>query len=550
MRFYEVFNLSFIHSSSVASTAVITPAVLATEEASKEPVPVEKMDPRLTESTTGSVEERYQGLKKIERSGEQVATTSKEEKPDETTRVSEKIDSTTAETTESVPKQSREQTSDSKKEGKKEREVSTESTLDQSETKESNEPVTGIGNTDLTPETKAEAQPLSDTSEIPDPDSQFRDRMTTQSYVEKQFNAFWPGGTYKPMVFDRISPNVELVNGTLYIPTRVKTYGNGWQPMIISSNFFPSFQKLPQEVKNKIEYIKIVRIDDTSLGFYRPFTSSNNIFIDTMIGVFKDFKNLKKVDLRYLRNRDVNNILVSPFRNLEEMFAGCSSLTRVWLDDNNDLFGYIESLDSMFEGCTSLTSTDNLTGGLFNFNDRPVTANSMFKGCTSLTKFDLPKVFQNMTSANSFFANCLSLENLNLPFTNTLTSMNTMFENTPKITKIDMTSLTLDSKSTNNIFGTPDTNKNAVGKPLPVVVINKPITERIASTIRHNRARRTHSVDHMIEIVQKLVEAGLSDQWIMTNLGMDRDEILRLKQISGLASLFVNESFSEAWEEI
>lgn len=88
------------------------------------------------------------------------------------------------------------------------------------------------------------------------------------------------------------------------------------------------------------------------------------------------------------------------------------------------------------------------------------------------------------------------------------------------------------------------------GNHLPVVVIDKPITERIASTIRHNRARGTHSVDHMVEIVQKLVESGLSDQWIMTNLGMDRDELLRLKQISGLASLFVKESFSEAWEEI
>lgn len=85
---------------------------------------------------------------------------------------------------------------------------------------------------------------------------------------------------------------------------------------------------------------------------------------------------------------------------------------------------------------------------------------------------------------------------------------------------------------------------------LPVVIIDKPITERIASTIRHNRARGTHSVDHMVEIVQKLVESGLSDQWIMMNLGMDRDELLRLKQISGLASLFVKESFSEAWEEI
>lgn len=85
---------------------------------------------------------------------------------------------------------------------------------------------------------------------------------------------------------------------------------------------------------------------------------------------------------------------------------------------------------------------------------------------------------------------------------------------------------------------------------LPVVIIDKPITDRIASTIRHNRARGTHSVDHMVEIVQMLVESGLSDQWIMKSLGMDRDELLRLKQISGLASLFAKEDFSEAWEEV
>ncbi|EGP5213264.1 IbrB-like domain-containing protein [Enterococcus faecium] len=85
---------------------------------------------------------------------------------------------------------------------------------------------------------------------------------------------------------------------------------------------------------------------------------------------------------------------------------------------------------------------------------------------------------------------------------------------------------------------------------LPVVVIDKPLTERIASTIRHNRARGTHSVNHMVEIIQKLVESGLNDQWIMRNLGMDRDELLRLKQISGLASLFSERQFSEAWEDI
>ncbi|MFQ6835538.1 MAG: IbrB-like domain-containing protein [Enterococcus faecalis] len=88
------------------------------------------------------------------------------------------------------------------------------------------------------------------------------------------------------------------------------------------------------------------------------------------------------------------------------------------------------------------------------------------------------------------------------------------------------------------------------GAHLPVVVIDKPLEHRIASTIRHNRARGTHQIDSMVEIVQKLVEAGLSNQWIMKNLGMDKEELLRLRQISGLASLFSEREFSSAWEEI
>lgn len=88
------------------------------------------------------------------------------------------------------------------------------------------------------------------------------------------------------------------------------------------------------------------------------------------------------------------------------------------------------------------------------------------------------------------------------------------------------------------------------GYQLPVSIIDKPISERIASTIRHNRARGTHSLERMVNIVQTLVEAGLSDQWISKNLGMEKDELLRLKQISGLASLFAEEEFSQAWEPI
>lgn len=79
---------------------------------------------------------------------------------------------------------------------------------------------------------------------------------------------------------------------------------------------------------------------------------------------------------------------------------------------------------------------------------------------------------------------------------------------------------------------------------LPVVVIDKEISNRMASTIRHNRARGTHNIELMCNIVAELDRAGMTDEWIMKNIGMDRDEVLRLKQISGLADLFANNNFS------
>ena len=82
---------------------------------------------------------------------------------------------------------------------------------------------------------------------------------------------------------------------------------------------------------------------------------------------------------------------------------------------------------------------------------------------------------------------------------------------------------------------------------LPVSVIDKPITDRMASTIRHNRARGSHDVDLMSNIVAELVETGMSDAWISKHLGMDVDELLRLKQITGLAALFKDMDFSKSW---
>ena len=82
---------------------------------------------------------------------------------------------------------------------------------------------------------------------------------------------------------------------------------------------------------------------------------------------------------------------------------------------------------------------------------------------------------------------------------------------------------------------------------LPVSVINKPLDQRMASTIRHNRARGAHDVDLMSNIVKELHELGRSDSWISKHLGMEKDEILRLKQITGLAALFKDVKFSKAW---
>ncbi len=85
------------------------------------------------------------------------------------------------------------------------------------------------------------------------------------------------------------------------------------------------------------------------------------------------------------------------------------------------------------------------------------------------------------------------------------------------------------------------------GGMLPVSVIDKPLDHRMASTIRHNRARGSHDVDLMSNIIKDLHELGRSDSWISKHLGMDTDEILRLKQLTGLTALFKDVEFGEEW---
>ena len=86
---------------------------------------------------------------------------------------------------------------------------------------------------------------------------------------------------------------------------------------------------------------------------------------------------------------------------------------------------------------------------------------------------------------------------------------------------------------------------------LPVVVINtdrEDKGDRIASTIRHNRARGKHKVEAMSDIVLELKKRNWSDTKIANELGMDADEVLRLAQIQGLAEMFADREFSQAWE--
>lgn len=86
---------------------------------------------------------------------------------------------------------------------------------------------------------------------------------------------------------------------------------------------------------------------------------------------------------------------------------------------------------------------------------------------------------------------------------------------------------------------------------LPVVVINEDRqdkADRIASTIRHNRARGKHKVEAMSDIVLDLRKRNWNDEKIARELGMDADEVLRLAQITGLAEMFKDDDFSEAWE--
>lgn len=97
-------------------------------------------------------------------------------------------------------------------------------------------------------------------------------------------------------------------------------------------------------------------------------------------------------------------------------------------------------------------------------------------------------------------------------------------------------------------------NKKEICKSLggytPVVQLNKPLEERISSTVRHNMARGTHQVALSSKLIILLRKHNWSDKRIGLELGMDPDEVLRLKQMTGLAEAFSDKEFSKSWEMV
>lgn len=86
------------------------------------------------------------------------------------------------------------------------------------------------------------------------------------------------------------------------------------------------------------------------------------------------------------------------------------------------------------------------------------------------------------------------------------------------------------------------------GGYLPVVVIDKPLAERIASTVRHNRARGKHSVAGMSNLVFQMLREGVPDETICSQIGLEPEELLRLKHITGFAKLFSEHEYAKAWD--
>lgn len=85
---------------------------------------------------------------------------------------------------------------------------------------------------------------------------------------------------------------------------------------------------------------------------------------------------------------------------------------------------------------------------------------------------------------------------------------------------------------------------------LPVVVLPHDITKRMVATVQFNKARGVHQVDLDAEVIRALVEQGLDDSEIAARLGLEEDAVHRYKQVTGVAELFKNTDYSQAWEMV
>lgn len=94
-----------------------------------------------------------------------------------------------------------------------------------------------------------------------------------------------------------------------------------------------------------------------------------------------------------------------------------------------------------------------------------------------------------------------------------------------------------------------DINERCGGK-LPIVVLDKDIDQRMASTVRHNRARGSHSVDGMVNIVFNMLRDGVSEREICEKVGLEQKELVKLKFVTGFAKIFKNYKYNAAIEKV
>lgn len=92
--------------------------------------------------------------------------------------------------------------------------------------------------------------------------------------------------------------------------------------------------------------------------------------------------------------------------------------------------------------------------------------------------------------------------------------------------------------------------KNLGAMELPIIILEHDITKRMEATVQFNRARGVHQVELMGDLVIALIKQGVPEDEVAEKLGMEMEEVLRLKQVSGIASVFANQNYSSAWEMV